>query len=272
MSSLREDNHRLAQTVSDLRDSRRTDERKMRDLEHQLDELRAKQVSQAVVEVPSLPVEVAQPTPASSTAPRWSRRIRRRSSTRAMPPPARPAAIPDDDDTSRPRRHRGRRPGPRPRRRHPRPSSSRRRPRRVTHAARTAPHADAPPGDRAADGATCRIPRRGRDAQGRQARGRDHVRSSRTTHITTTPTTHSTGSVRPTTSRRSTSVRSSSSVPPSRRTRGGTGADALLKVLGYHCYQALGQTDRARAVLEQVVNLYPKTEPAALAAKRLETP
>ena len=52
--------------------------------------------------------------------------------------------------------------------------------------------------------------------------------------------------------------------------RGNKVPDALLKV-GY-CYQALGQADKARAVLEQVVNLYPKTEPAALAAKRLETP
>ena len=52
--------------------------------------------------------------------------------------------------------------------------------------------------------------------------------------------------------------------------RGNKVPDALLKV-GY-CYQALGQSDRARAVLEQVVNLYPKTEPAALAAKRLENP
>ena len=51
--------------------------------------------------------------------------------------------------------------------------------------------------------------------------------------------------------------------------RGNKVPDALLKV-GY-CYQALGQTDKARAVLEQVVNLYPKSEPAALAAKRLET-
>jgi tol-pal system protein YbgF len=49
--------------------------------------------------------------------------------------------------------------------------------------------------------------------------------------------------------------------------RGNKVPDALLKV-GY-CYQALGQSDKARAVLEQVVNLYPKTEPAALAAKRL---
>lgn len=52
--------------------------------------------------------------------------------------------------------------------------------------------------------------------------------------------------------------------------RGNKVPDALLKV-GF-CYQALGQADKARAVLEQVVNLYPKTEPAALAGKRLETP
>jgi tol-pal system protein YbgF len=50
--------------------------------------------------------------------------------------------------------------------------------------------------------------------------------------------------------------------------RGNKVPDALLKV-GY-CYQALGQPDKARAVLEQVVSLYPKSEPAALASKRLE--
>ena len=43
----------------------------------------------------------------------------------------------------------------------------------------------------------------------------------------------------------------------------------MLKV-GY-CYVALGEREKARAVLEQVVNLYPKTEPAALAGKRLES-
>jgi tol-pal system protein YbgF len=52
--------------------------------------------------------------------------------------------------------------------------------------------------------------------------------------------------------------------------RGNKVPDALLKV-GY-CYQALGQTEKARAVLEQVVNLYPKSEPAVLASKKLETP
>jgi tol-pal system protein YbgF len=52
--------------------------------------------------------------------------------------------------------------------------------------------------------------------------------------------------------------------------RGNKVPDALLKV-GY-CYQALGQTEKARAVLEQVVNLYPKSEPAVLASKKLEMP
>ena len=52
--------------------------------------------------------------------------------------------------------------------------------------------------------------------------------------------------------------------------RGNKVPDALLKV-GY-CYQALGQAEKARAVLEQVVSLYPKSEPAALASKRLEMP
>jgi tol-pal system protein YbgF len=51
--------------------------------------------------------------------------------------------------------------------------------------------------------------------------------------------------------------------------RGNKVPDALLKV-GY-CYLALGQTERSRAVLEQVVSLYPKTEPAVTAARRLES-
>ena len=52
--------------------------------------------------------------------------------------------------------------------------------------------------------------------------------------------------------------------------RGNKVPDALLKV-GY-CYQATGQGEKAHAVLQQVVTLYPKSEPATLAAKRLETP
>jgi len=52
--------------------------------------------------------------------------------------------------------------------------------------------------------------------------------------------------------------------------RGNKVPDALLKV-GY-CYQAMGQGEKAHAVLEQVVSLYPRSEPAALAARRLEAP
>jgi tol-pal system protein YbgF len=51
--------------------------------------------------------------------------------------------------------------------------------------------------------------------------------------------------------------------------RGNKVPDALLKV-GY-CYLALGQADKGRFALEQVTTIYPKTEPAVLAAKRLET-
>ncbi len=51
--------------------------------------------------------------------------------------------------------------------------------------------------------------------------------------------------------------------------RGNKVPDALLKV-GF-CYGALGEHAKAKAVLEQVVTLYPKTEPAVLAAKRLES-
>jgi tol-pal system protein YbgF len=51
--------------------------------------------------------------------------------------------------------------------------------------------------------------------------------------------------------------------------RGNKVPDALLKV-GY-CYLALGQTEKGRFALEQVVTIYPKTEPALLAGKRLET-
>ena len=44
----------------------------------------------------------------------------------------------------------------------------------------------------------------------------------------------------------------------------------LLKI-GF-AYQALGETDKARAALEQVVSLYPGSSPAAIATARLEKP
>jgi tol-pal system protein YbgF len=50
---------------------------------------------------------------------------------------------------------------------------------------------------------------------------------------------------------------------------GNKAPDALLK-LGY-CYLALDRAGDARDVLEQVVRIYPKSNPAALAARKLET-
>ncbi len=50
--------------------------------------------------------------------------------------------------------------------------------------------------------------------------------------------------------------------------RGNKVPDAMLK-MGY-CFASLGQTTKARAALEQVVQVYPKTQPAILAAKKLE--
>ncbi|HEX8115441.1 MAG TPA: hypothetical protein VF516_47265, partial [Kofleriaceae bacterium] len=41
MSSLRDDNRRLNQTVAELRSDRHAQDRKLRDLQHQLDELHA---------------------------------------------------------------------------------------------------------------------------------------------------------------------------------------------------------------------------------------
>jgi tol-pal system protein YbgF len=51
--------------------------------------------------------------------------------------------------------------------------------------------------------------------------------------------------------------------------RGNKVPDALLKV-GY-CHLALGQAEKGRFALEQVMTIYPRTPPALLAEKRLET-
>ena len=64
MSTLREDNHKLEQSVEELRADRRAQERKMRDLEHQLALSKEKQVA----DVPQLPVEVVAPANAPAAA------------------------------------------------------------------------------------------------------------------------------------------------------------------------------------------------------------
>jgi hypothetical protein len=73
MTAMRDDNRRLNQTVTDLRADRRAHERKLRDLQRQVDKLRAQTVTAAVDGVPTLPVEVATPDRPASTSDRVSR-------------------------------------------------------------------------------------------------------------------------------------------------------------------------------------------------------
>jgi tol-pal system protein YbgF len=278
MSNLREDNHRLEQSVDELREARRAQDRKMRDLEHQLALAKEKQVA----DVPQLPVEVVAPTTAPATA--------------SLPDGARLVGVADDggqilyegdaaagkvatiDDDSI--------------------GST---PRRIAHTERPLPVAmdDAPAvSDRIE--VTHHVPIAARAAT------RAHVREATPAPVTTdAPGDYKSavelvkaGQYEPAvTAFRAfiakyprhdyadnaqywigeafyaqkdfahalTEFRATIETYP----RGNKVPDALLKV-GY-CYQALGQADKARAVLEQVVNLYPKSEPAALAAKRLES-
>src|SRR5262249_28448634 len=64
-SAIRNDNKRLNETVVELRAQKRAQDRKLDDMQHQLDQMRSKQVS-AVVDMPSLPVEVAAPPPGAA--------------------------------------------------------------------------------------------------------------------------------------------------------------------------------------------------------------
>jgi len=70
MSDLRKDNQRLEQTVADLRADRRAQDRKLRDLEHQLALAKEKSAGDAIV--PQLPVEVVAP-PGAPIAPNGGR-------------------------------------------------------------------------------------------------------------------------------------------------------------------------------------------------------
>jgi tol-pal system protein YbgF len=272
MSALREDNHRLNQTVSELRDSHRSDERKLTDLEHQLDELRAKQVSRTLGEVPSLPVEVVAPPASaqSSTSPRvvavaddGSEIVYEGDAAAGK------VAVADDDVVEQAP------PPPKPRASEPAPRAVEpvKDPAPVTRHARRAkaqPHADAAP-DRPADGAADEY--RAAVEMLKAGKHEEAITALRAFlahyphHDYADNAQYWLGEayyVQKEYQRALVEFRATIETYP----RGNKVPDALLKV-GY-CYQALGQSDRARAVLEQVVNLYPKTEPAALAAKRLE--
>lgn len=288
MSALRDDNRRLNQTVTELRTDRRSQDRKLRDLQHQLDKLRADKVTAVMASMPPLPVEVAAPasgglgvvTPAvpGSEAPRIvavtddGTEIVYEGDAAA----GRAATLEDDVTPAQNQRRAARAPASYDQASDDRagdrlevtrriPSVSARTTRVAMRDRETPPErtddasadyrsavelvkaGNQPDAIAALRGFLRKYPRHDYADNAQYWLGEafyaqkdyPHALSEFRNVIETYP-------------------------------RGNKVPDALLKV-GY-CYQALGQGDKARAVLEQVVNLYPKTEPAALATKRLETP
>ena len=290
MSSLRDDNRRLTQSVTELRSDRRAQDRKLRDLEHQLDELRVKAAPGVGDGVPVLPVEVAAP-PAAPIAPApgaarvvgvtddGTEIVYEGDAAAGRPAvPATPAAGLDDDPPA------SRRASPATQRQAAPPLGgvpgatdrievTRRVPPISARAAirsKTRDHEQ--PGERGGDAAgdyraavelvkaakyddalralhafLARYPRHDYADNAQYWLGEVFYAQRDYAHALS-------------------EFRKVIEVYP----RGNKVPDALLKV-GY-CHQAMGQGEKARAVLEQVVNLYPKSEPAALAAKRLESP
>ena len=276
MTALREDNRRLNQSVNELRTDRRAQDRKLRDLEHQLDLARDKAASGAIDGAPVLPVEVAVPSSHDGNGERvvgvaddgseivyeGDAALGKQATMPAIqvvapspPPPRRVAsatASPSDDAPSSADRisvsHRARRAAPRDREPAAEPSASDGNAaadyRAAVELVKGGKHDEAVAALRAF---LVKYPRHDYADNAQYWLGETfyhqqdyaHALAEFRTVIETYP-------------------------------RGNKVPDALLKV-GY-CYQALGQTDKAHAVLAQVVNLYPKSEPAALAAKRLETP
>jgi tol-pal system protein YbgF len=263
VTQLRQDNRRLQQTVSELRADRRTQDRKLRDVQKQLDLARAQIVSSTFDgpdAAPNLPVEIVGP-PADPASDPHSRVVGitedgeeivyegdaaagKVATLESDPLPARSAPPPPPPRVAVTRRAR---PSPAPTRREQpteRGGEAASEYRAAVELVRTGQH------DRAVTALRAFIANHPRHDYADNAQywlgeafyaTKDFARAliEFRAVIETYP-------------------------------RGNKVPDALLKV-GY-CYQAMGQTAKARAVLEQVVNLYPKTEPAALAAKRLEAP
>jgi tol-pal system protein YbgF len=276
MTALREDNRRLTSTVAELHADRRAQDRKLRDLEHQLALAKDKATDAAL---PQLPVEVVAPPPppppngarvvgyaddgteivyegdaaAGKSATLDEEPAPPKKATRVDPPRADPAPLADVPTTTDRLEvtHRAARP-----------------------VARTHPHAPPRVADRAVDtsGAAgeykagvelvkagklddaiaalrafvARYPRHDLANNAQYWIGEAYYARKDFTHALA-------------------EFRATIETYP----RGNKVPDALLKI-GY-CYLALGERDKARAVLEQVVALYPRSEPAALAQKRLES-
>jgi tol-pal system protein YbgF len=298
MSSLRDDNRRLNDTVTELRGDRRAQDRKLRDLQHQLDEVRA-HAPAGEPAVPPLPVVVAAPLAAPATAaapasPDGARvvgvsddgtEIVYEGEAVTGRPPAGSAPVADEPPIRRAVAPAATRPAASP----PSPPPS---PRladlpvvsdrlEVTHrlppisaraAVRGKTRDHEPPSERGGTAggdyrAAVELVKAGSYADALAALRAFVQRYPR--HDYADNAQYWIGEVfyaQKDYVRALAEFRRVVEVYP----RGNKVPDALLKV-GY-CYQATGQGEKARAVLEQVVNLYPKSEPAALAAKRLEAP
>jgi len=290
MSSLRDDNRRLEQTVTELRADRRAQERKLADLQHQLDELRGRvPIGAADGAVPVLPVEVAAPAPRA-----------------AAPDAARVVGVTEDGTEIV---YEGDAAAGRPAVASP---SGGEESMAVSHHAGArgiepaAPRAAAPLADLPVIGDRLEVTRRVPPISARAAaRGapRDHepsserggaasdyraavelVKASRydaaiaalRAFVTRYPRHDYADNAQYWIGEAYYAQRDYAHALSEFRKvievypRGNKVPDALLKV-GY-CYQAMGQGEKAHAVLNQVVTLYPRSEPATLAAKRLEAP
>jgi tol-pal system protein YbgF len=270
MTALREDNRRLSRDVAELRADRRAQDRKLRDLEHQLALAREHGAQDAAI--PQLPVEVVAPTP----PPGASRVVGYaddgteivyegdaalgRAATIEDEPPRRAAPAPPNANPNAPRvddvptatdrievTHRAARPVTRTRAPHAhvegRDSGAVADYRAAVELVRTGKLDD---GITALRAFLAHNPHHDYADNARYWIGEAYYARKDFEHALV-------------------EFRATIETYP----RGNKVPDALLKV-GY-CYQALGQRDKARAVLEQVVNLYPQSEPAALARKRLES-
>jgi tol-pal system protein YbgF len=295
MSGLRDDNRRLTQTVTELRTDRRAQERKVRDLQHQLDDLRATAAMTSAV--PALPVEIAGPQGAPvAPAPDAARVVgvtedgteivyegdaaAGRPAALVTQGPATASVISSgapDDEPRAPSRAPRAPAAPLPLAEVPVASDrievTRHVPAISARAAiRTKTRDRDAPGDRSASAAdeyraAVELVKAGKHDDAIAALRAFIAKHPR--HDYADNAQYWVGEAyyaQRDYVRALSEFRTVIEVYP----RGNKVPDALLK-MGY-CYQAMGQGEKAHAILEQIVTRYPKSEPATLAARRLETP